>query len=157
MTIQIDPDTFPITAYDAIDQWQTIYPEGYGFVRLGDSSRILCIAMFHQLHCIEKMRVFLDNPNAPHVGFEHQHHCTNYLRQSFLCKGDTTLEPIDLSGIASTKEINDLTNVNLSTRSGSGLTRSCADWETIHQIAEENYLRWKSSWNITNPFENTDD
>lgn len=54
--------------------------------------------MFHKLHCLEKMRIFLDDPSRKDVGWGHQQHCMNYLRQVVLCRGDLTLEtlPIDV-------------------------------------------------------------
>ena len=154
MTIQIDPHSFPISGPGATEKWESIYPPGYGFVRLGDSARLLCVAMFHQLHCIEKMRIFLDNPNDTHVGFPHQQHCMNYLRQSFLCKTDLTLEPLDMDAL----DINTIyaDDLDISSRSGSGVAHICGDWETTYEVVGDNYKQWKSSWNISSPWDDPD-
>ncbi|KAI0311631.1 hypothetical protein OF83DRAFT_1087560 [Amylostereum chailletii] len=143
-------DSFPISGEDAASQWQSIYPPGYGFVRLGDSSRLLCVAMFHELHCIEKMRIWLDDPFNPEASAPHLHHCMNYLRQLFLCGADLTLEPIDMEGDA---VIGD--DTDLSTRSGRSLSRACGDSAELYDVASENYLKWKASWNISSPWEGT--
>ncbi|THU98044.1 hypothetical protein K435DRAFT_818984 [Dendrothele bispora CBS 962.96] len=139
-----DTDDFPIQGVNATERWQSIYPPGYGFVRLGENSRLLCVAMFHQLHCLEKMRIFLDNPNNTGVGFPHQHHCMNYLRQNFLCHADLTLEPfakgINLDG-------------GLEMMSGVGVEHSCTDWDMLYGITGTNYRQWKESWDIPEPKE----
>ena len=93
------------------------------------SPRLLCVAMFHQLHCVEKMRIFLDNPNDTHVGFGHQQHCMNYLRQTVLCKPSLLLE----------ETIN--TNARVS---HAGYDVVCRDWEAIYGEAERNYDMYMS-------------
>lgn len=140
---------FPISGPNASKKWESIYPPGYGFVRLGDESRLLCVAMFHQLHCIEKMRIYLDDPSNKHVALPHQHHCMNYLRQLFLCKGDTTLEPI--YGSEEGDIVDD--SVDLSMRSGSGVKHSCGHWQRVYEAVEDNYIRWKAWWNMSSPWD----
>lgn len=136
---------FPISGPTAIEEWRSIYPKGFGFVRLGNESRLLCVAMFHELHCIEKMRIFLDNPWNKAVAFPHQQHCMNYLRQLFLCKADMTLEPIEIEDSSSP--------VDLAMKSGMGVVRSCGDWKRLYENVGANYEGWKASWNITSPWE----
>ncbi|THG93401.1 hypothetical protein EW026_g7824 [Hermanssonia centrifuga] len=150
MTFFEDPaSSFPISGPGTAELWESIYPPGYGFVRLGDESRLLCVAMFHQLHCIEKMRIFLDDPTNKHVAFGHQQHCMNYLRQLFLCKADLTLEPI----IALDYPAQALdSSVDLVMKSGSRVVHSCGDWETVYDTVGDNYKKWKASWNISSPF-----
>ncbi|KAE9384789.1 hypothetical protein BT96DRAFT_868700 [Gymnopus androsaceus JB14] len=136
-------NSLPISGPNAATHWQSIYPPGYGFVRLGTESRLLCVAMFHELHCIEKMRIFLDDPTNREVGFLHQQHCMNYLRQIFLCKADMTLEPL-LNG--------DIDRRNLVMKSGMDIERSCVNWKDIYDAVGDNYLNWKENWNISSPF-----
>ncbi|KAM7219429.1 protein of unknown function (DUF3328) domain containing protein [Rhypophila decipiens] len=67
------------------------------------------IAMFHQLHCLaaiqSKMSRLLDwyhdtndkeylkfSLNQEHMSDDHIYHCVDYIRQSIMCSGDTTLE-----------------------------------------------------------------
>ena len=112
--------------------------------------------MFHQLHCVEKMRIFLDNPNDTHVGFGHQQHCMNYLRQLFLCRADLTLEPIAVpigedNLPMNEKDVLDLDDLVM--RSGVGLERSCRDSSTLYKITGDNFLKWHESWPIPSPFE----
>lgn len=148
MTMQdIPPDTldgFPISGKGAAEKWQTIYPTGYGFVRMEPEYRLLCVATYHQLHCIEKMRIYLDDPNNPMVNAAHQQHCMNYLRQSFLCKADMTLEPVsDVEG--------DWDEEDMIFRSGTDVVHTCKDPKLLAEEVSMNYLKWRHIWNISEP------
>lgn len=84
--------------------------------------------MFHQLHCIEKLRIALDNPDDPIAGPAHLQHCFNYLRQGILCAADLTLEPAPVGGGEGGE--------------GVGVTHLCRDWEVVFETLAENYQDW---------------
>ncbi|EJD06940.1 uncharacterized protein FOMMEDRAFT_76950, partial [Fomitiporia mediterranea MF3/22] len=123
---------FPIHGPDAQDAWNRVYPNGFGFVRLGPERRILCVSMFHQLHCIEKMRRALDDPDDPIATIPHLQHCMNYIRQMLLCGADLTLEPEVY------EEGNDAT--------GMGVMHTCHDWTAVYDTINDNYARWTEYW-----------
>ncbi|RDB23011.1 Oxidase ustYa [Hypsizygus marmoreus] len=143
MTFQNFTD-FPISGPGSTEKWDSIHPPGFGFVRMGSDSRLLCTTMFHELHCIEKMRLVLDDPFNRQISLPHQEHCMNYLRQLFLCKADMTLEPIatghlDVIG----------PDVDSSMMSGDGVVHTCGDWEVLYRYVGRNYLEWKATWNVS--------
>ncbi|KAL5513638.1 hypothetical protein ACEPAH_4037 [Sanghuangporus vaninii] len=162
----LEPATFPISGPSAAETWESIHPPGYGFVRMGDQARLLCIAMFHQLHCIEKMRIYLDDPYGAGqwVSWPHQHHCMNYLRQSILCRADRTLEPLD-SGLRNELSsqlverldgLRDFTSdfvQRMETKTGKAIERQCGDAHALFDFAGSNYIDWKRGWNISSPWD----
>ena len=48
-------------------------------------------------------------------------------------------------------------SLDLSTASGRNTVRLCSDEQILFQTTGRDYVRWKSSWNITSPFENAHD
>ncbi|KAI8955033.1 hypothetical protein F4801DRAFT_417254 [Xylaria longipes] len=84
--------------------WDGLFPEGRGFVEFNDTitsnpppGRLATISMFHQLHCLEMIRIgyfatLSGNPEAIEQGPRHLRHCWDFLRQGIMCHGDTTLE-----------------------------------------------------------------
>ena len=126
---------YPISGPGAKEQWLSIYPDGFGFVRLGEERRILCVSMFHQLHCMEKMRIALDNPDDPVATIPHLQHCMNYIRQMVLCASDLTLEPVTFDPVT-----------NSSSATGVGVTHTCRDWTAVYETVNDNYARWMEYW-----------
>lgn len=126
---------FPIHGPNASTAWSRVYPNGFGFVRLGAGRRILCVSMFHQLHCIEKMRRALDDPDDPVATIPHLQHCMNYIRQMVLCGADLTLEPEDYDEANRRNEA-----------TGVGVTHSCRDWSVVYDTVNENFARWSEYW-----------
>ncbi|KAL5486152.1 hypothetical protein ACEPAI_7196 [Sanghuangporus weigelae] len=126
---------FPIHGPQASAAWSSVYPNGFGFVRLGPERRILCVSMFHQLHCIEKMRRALDSPDDPVATIPHLQHCMNYIRQMVMCGADLTLEPDGF----------DETN-NRSGATGVGVAHRCRDWSVVYDTVKENFARWTEYW-----------
>lgn len=70
------------------------YPESPG-------QEIFAIAVFHEIHCLMHIAGFIDKLvmkirnrdlalNDAEIG--HNDHCVNYLRNTIMCCGDTTLE-----------------------------------------------------------------
>ncbi|KAF2649810.1 hypothetical protein K491DRAFT_551596, partial [Lophiostoma macrostomum CBS 122681] len=84
--------------------WAGLFPNTSGFIQ---NPRIpnetLAIAAFHQLHCLNGLRLAYYNSsygNNPHV-HDHQpshvRHCIDYLRQSIMCAADANVEPVQQS------------------------------------------------------------
>ena len=130
-----DTINFPIHGPDAEASWRGLYADGLGFVRLGPERRILCTSMFHQLHCVEKMRRAFDDPDDPIASIPHLQHCMNYIRQMILCATDLTLEPEEHNPETGRTEA-----------SGIGVTHVCRDWTVVYETLNNNYARWESYW-----------
>ena len=91
--------------------------------------------MFHQLHCIEKMRRALDNPDDPVATIPHLQHCMNYIRQMVLCGADLTLEPTEFDEMD-----------GRSGATGVGVTHTCRNWSVVYDTVNENFARWTDYW-----------
>jgi hypothetical protein len=86
LSVETGEDHFSL--YDD-DEWGTLFPSD-GFVRLGPNDRTFHVSLFHQLHCLDVIRVgYLTNRTH---AFDHIQHCLRYLRQILVCHADTTLE-----------------------------------------------------------------
>lgn len=131
---------YPIQGPSAKSEWDSVYPRSYGFVRLGPNHRTMCVSMFHQLHCVEKMRLALNDPEDPIATIPHLQHCMNFIRQMMLCAADTTLEPAD-------EVVRDESGREVGTRaSGVGVTHTCRDWTTVYETVEQNWDAWQEYW-----------
>ncbi|KAM7192069.1 protein of unknown function (DUF3328) domain containing protein [Naviculisporaceae sp. PSN 640] len=102
------------------------------------------IAMFHQLHCLaavqskmtrllewyhetndkEYLKFVLSQEN---MADDHVYHCIDYIRQSIMCSGDSTLEKARVG-----EEGEVVRGVD-----GWDVTHQCRDWDTIFRFAEE--------------------
>lgn len=51
-----ETDRYTLTADD---DWESIFPEGHGFVHLGPSDRPFALSMYHQFHCLAIIRHLL--------------------------------------------------------------------------------------------------
>jgi hypothetical protein len=93
----------------------------------GDHYEGYILSVFHQLHCLSIITTALGTSHEEwkamneHV-MDHRSHCVEYLRQSILCNGDTTLEGETGSWTTST---------------GWGQTHSCVDFDALTQMADE--------------------
>lgn len=121
-------------AANASTEWNTLFPEGSGgFVRLGPAFRLFGVSMFHQLHCLDKMRrAVIEEPPTEWEKW-HTQHCLNYVRQMLLCASSTRLEPatfVDEHGRAGLKV------------DGLGMEHTCRDWSSLRHAVEENYEQW---------------
>lgn len=118
LSVETGEDHFSL--YDD-DEWGTLFPSD-GFVRLGPHDRTFHVSLFHQLHCLDVIRVgYLTN--RTHT-FEHIQHCLRYLRQILVCHADTTLEddiPQFVKG-SWTHSAN-----------GVGSVHRCKDWTVLRQ------------------------
>jgi len=109
--------------------WGSIFPKpDDGFIRLGPKGRLFILALYHQLHCLDVMRVsfVLNGTNAAH----HVEHCLRYLRLALLCQADTTLEETALTPQPDGSE--------KAGASGVGMVHRCKDWSVLRRWMEEN-------------------
>jgi hypothetical protein len=78
--------------------------------------------MFHQLRCLNVLRVaFINGPDA-HTG-----HCLNFLRQAVLCASDITLDPLIVNP-----------DGTMTSTDGVGATHMCRDWTQVWAYVMEN-------------------
>ncbi|KAJ2975103.1 hypothetical protein NUW54_g11784 [Trametes sanguinea] len=117
-------------------EWSSTFPIGSsGFVRLGPRGRLFGVSMFHQLHCLDKMRRAVVEPPPSEWESWHTQHCLNYVRQMLLCAANVRLEPV--------KEIESHAGGKKEAKvDGLGLEHQCRDWSVLRKAAEENYLHW---------------
>ncbi|EIW76475.1 hypothetical protein CONPUDRAFT_131117 [Coniophora puteana RWD-64-598 SS2] len=100
-----------------------------GYVRLGPGYRWFSISMFHQMHCLNQLRVNLVDPDGELASESHVQHCLNYLRQFFLCHADDTLEPGDF-----------LQSEHI--RGTISHTRQCRNWMKLEDAVDANWRDW---------------
>jgi len=116
---------YPISGDDALQQWETQFPiVGEGWVCLGPERRPFALTMYHELHCLGRLRLALeDSANRTYEAqAEHVQHCLNYLRMMTLCRADVTLEPVIDVSLAV-----DLTQPHM-----------CRDWVQVYEEASRN-------------------
>ncbi|KAL2067817.1 hypothetical protein VTL71DRAFT_15913 [Oculimacula yallundae] len=114
--------------------WVDLYPKhGPYFNKSMDSSERWTFSVFHQLHCVNRLRhgywrartaakggkPLGDDQHDRMTSPMHIQHCLDYLRQSLMCHGDTTLEPDD---------------PGINGAHGFGPQHNCKSW---HQLLEE--------------------
>ncbi|KXT07736.1 hypothetical protein AC579_4705 [Pseudocercospora musae] len=138
----------PIFGGDLNDEsenaWTELIPKGKGFVHINNDRPLdpapglnltlphqrAMVAVFHQLHCLYMTRssyFFARAGNFDDIHVEHLTHCWDYLRQTIMCAGDTTLEWIGAPP-------NDLGS------SGWGYRHQCRDYGALYTWAEKNRL-----------------
>ncbi|KAJ7193094.1 hypothetical protein GGX14DRAFT_577611 [Mycena pura] len=121
----------PDTHYSLEDDtaWaSTIAPQS-GFLRLGAKGDPVGTALNHQLHCVNGIRFsyvatrggLFHTEAQKTAAFAHVNHCFDLLRQSILCKADSTLIPLGGNGT---------------------VTRRCRDWATVRKFIDENHGIW---------------
>lgn len=119
---------------NASAEWASLFPAGSGgFVRLGPQNRLFGVSMFHQLHCLDKMRRAVIEPPPSEWESWHTQHCLNYVRQMLLCAASTRVEPVK-RGSGFGKESLKV--------DGLGLEHKCRDWGLLRRVVEQNYERW---------------
>ncbi|KIJ53317.1 hypothetical protein M422DRAFT_222673 [Sphaerobolus stellatus SS14] len=102
---------------EADAEWDALVPND-GVVEL--DGEIYTISMFHQLRCLNVIRLAL-RERGDRGPTDLDRHCLNYLRQMFLCRGDTHMEMI--GGVA--KHGEDYTNEFV-----------CNDWRAVYDEIE---------------------
>lgn len=99
-----------------------------GFTALGPNNRTFVVSMYHQMHCLDRIRVgFIVNGSD---AYRHAEHCLRYLRQIILCKADTTLEEVDDTRTDTDGKV-------VEGASGVGMIHRCKDWTKVKQYLEE--------------------
>ncbi|KAH7922969.1 hypothetical protein BV22DRAFT_616083 [Leucogyrophana mollusca] len=127
-TVGLSPEETVHYSIDAVEEWQAQFPlAGEGFVCLGPQKRIFALTMFHELHCLDRIRqTIVAGMRAP----GHAQHCLNYMRMLVLCRADVTLEPIVYSpgklGVDITRD------------------RTCKDWTQVYREAERSWKQCKT-------------
>ena len=128
----------------ADEAWESLFPSQGGFFRHPTISRKRAnFAVFHQLHCLDKIReaywvlydgrvaardgtpaAVFDPDNLPfHSTPPHIGHCVDLIRNALICRPDTTLELKD-------KAVGGVT--------GFGTEHLCVNWDQV--------VEWVSQW-----------
>ncbi|CCM06170.1 uncharacterized protein FIBRA_08411 [Fibroporia radiculosa] len=132
---------YPLNTSDPLSdtEWRSlaIRPHGFGTPRLGPDHRMFVVTFFHQLHCIWKFHYTLLTPGHPGSSPDHDYHCLNYLRQTFMCESAESLELGDFMERDFEKE-----------RIGDTLV--CKDWQKLYENLERDdkeWSAWAAQWN----------
>lgn len=127
-----ETEAYPMSGDDAFAIWTSarVPKAHWGYVHLGHDFRYFAVSMFHQLHCVNQIRMNIVEPYGRHASEGHMQHCLTYLRQFFLCGADDTLEPGDFTE-------KDLVAERVSH------TRVCRDWSAVYDSVGENYREWR--------------
>ncbi|KAJ7741292.1 hypothetical protein B0H16DRAFT_1565254 [Mycena metata] len=122
-----DSDRYGLSDFNAYADWRTtdLFHRGNGFVKLGPEGRTFGIAMFHQMHCLQRIRTAIVQGDPGH----HTRPCLNLLRQTVLCASDTTLDPLN----------------SAKGTDGLGIVHVCRDWEKVYNFVKENQLKHMNS------------
>ena len=124
--VQVTEQSERYGIYDAED-WHSLLPPKHGYVALGPNHREFGVSMYHQLHCLNTLRIASIHNNTE---FGHISHCLDYLRQAILCQADTTLEESEVDVRPD--------GVLDSGATGLGVTHICRDWTQIRRFVETN-------------------
>ncbi|KAM3446614.1 hypothetical protein MY3296_009501 [Beauveria thailandica] len=127
--------------------WDGLLPEngGYWLDQSPHNGGWYGISMFHQLHCLQLMRMAIQTIAAPDeeaatameprhehdpskVPFHHLGHCLDYMRQTVLCYADGTLEPPEPSDDGLGIE-------------GYNITRHCKSSDAVYRLAEDSPIK----------------
>jgi|SRR5882762_9852395 len=112
---------YQIYTEDATAEWASIFPQGGGFVYLGPDGRPFGLGLFHQMHCLARIREAMSTRKSS----IHVHHCFNYLRQMILCEANPTIEPV--IPILGRRSVN------------AEVPRVCKDWTKLYDLAQNSY------------------
>ncbi|KAF1942729.1 hypothetical protein EJ02DRAFT_160641 [Clathrospora elynae] len=152
VTFDIDSRFHYTAAGSGTPAWSGLMPNGGGIVSVEQPQKYLLAAsyknrndsdaevystsMFHQLHCLNSIRVRLGTlegfMNDTTAGLHqrdvfapesHVDHCFDYLRQAIMCAGDLSLEH---------SVVPDQFGFN-----GWGTSHQCSDWKSMWDIAED--------------------
>lgn len=108
-------------------EWNSMQPGWGGYVFLNASSLPYAVSMWHQMHCLNRIRTALSTGDDEP---DHTGHCFHYLRHAILCAADTTLEPtVRLpQGIDIIKQNN--------------ATHTCRDWRQVYNYVQQQHGAW---------------
>lgn len=113
----------------AKEAWRALFPRGKGFISRAQIQESIfhdgkalqddkyCVAVFHQLHCLDVIRHGIYAAEEP----RDMRHCIDYLRQSAMCAADSSLEAwkADVKGV-----------------DGYGQMRQCRDFGQLYAWTE---------------------
>ncbi|KAF2792807.1 hypothetical protein K505DRAFT_245899, partial [Melanomma pulvis-pyrius CBS 109.77] len=98
-------------------------------VQVKNGGYVAALGVYHEIHCLNKLRYFLYTPNMTHPQREmwedHLDHCLEVLRISVMCTADTSLYTF------SWPEGPDFGFLDAHSRS----PRKCTDWEQLENYA----------------------
>ncbi|OPB42123.1 hypothetical protein A0O28_0032400 [Trichoderma guizhouense] len=131
-----------VSELENLTLWDALQPRGGGFIIIPDPQKYglsgglplededdgivregYGISMFHQIHCLVAIRTAFRTKNFDN---DHLNHCFEYLRQSIMCTGDTTLE----------KVVVDENGVFKPDIDGWGTEHECKSWNMLYEYAE---------------------
>ncbi|KAL2071628.1 hypothetical protein VTL71DRAFT_12863 [Oculimacula yallundae] len=146
------PSKYADTGPEGDKLWSNMMPIGAGFVRVpyprrfdmpesksieddSEEGEVYSLSITHQLHCLAVIRHVIMNyekkDKSRYAGHGHEYHCIDYIRQSILCAGDTTLDH------AAIVKGSDGVDRRLGF-TGANSTHQCRDWDAIRTWAIEN-------------------
>ncbi|TQV96996.1 hypothetical protein IF1G_04236 [Cordyceps javanica] len=125
----------------AKEAWLSMIPKGKGFIVVKNDTQLphmpglrrpaheqkACVAIFHQMHCLYITYKAYWNARGgqfDEIPPEHLIHCWDYLRQSIMCAGDTSLEWVNKEETFQT--------------SGWGFQHTCKNFDAIFEWTESN-------------------
>ena len=118
-----------------VSEWNATLPSGGTVIHLGPDGRPFTVSMFHQLHCLDKMRRAVVSPPSSEWESWHTQHCLNYVRQMLLCAASVRLEPVKVAPGKGQEGLK---------VDGLGLQHECRDWSALREAVEANHERWES-------------
>ncbi|PKK46856.1 hypothetical protein CI102_7864 [Trichoderma harzianum] len=137
----------PVSESESLTLWDALQPRGGGFIIVSDPEKYglsggfplededdgivregYGISMFHQIHCLVAIRTAFRTKNFDD---DHLNHCFEYLRQSIMCTGDTTLE----------KVVVDENGVFKPDIDGWGTAHECKSWNMLYEFAEKRRVK----------------
>lgn len=136
MAVYDDEFHYKMTGPTAHYEWAALRPPNGGDVFLPDpsspSSTLYTVSMWHQLQCLNHIRtVFVHGDTV--ANNTDTSHCFHYLRQSFLCGADITLE----AGGAS------MVNPHGGTVAPeANATHTCRDWTQVYKWTVDQQKKW---------------
>ena len=130
MTLLKNTTHFQMDLKDHISrlEWTTLSDHPF-VVHIGSDGRAFQVALFHQLHCIHVMEEAFLRGEYHGLNSHHIQHCENYLRQSFLCMADDSIEEGDFMHTWSFADRNMGSKV-------------CRDWTGVSAAVKENLRDW---------------
>ncbi|KAJ7457453.1 hypothetical protein FB451DRAFT_1274931 [Mycena latifolia] len=131
LTFEAPDSQYPL---DDDRKYATIVPSERGFIRLGAEGAPWAVAAYHQAHCVNGIRFayvasrdgLFKTEKARAGAFAHVNHCFDVLRQSILCRADTTLIPVGAAN-----------------QTQAPVTRRCRDFAQVREYIDSNHKFWK--------------
>ena len=130
MTLLRDTARFQIDLKNVSQlEWNTLSYHPF-VVHLGHDRRAFQVALFHEIHCVHVMEQAFLRGEYHGLNSHHIQHCENYLRQSFLCMADGSIEQGDFmraSGLSADRNMG---------------SKVCKDWMGVSAAVMDNLKDW---------------